>query len=193
MCVTEVAIYWCLEEVNTCCGQPSWSSDWNGHCKQKLYHSVCHCAAKFYDFANFTEETETMCVCVRACVHASFYCQPYLRNQWSNSYHIWLSQSWQCITYLFFFTSSKSFNNMQDYADNTFVCVSEHHKDMLTFISLIASVFVRNLHSVVVSVSPSAQATWVLSRSTPFKKIYNNSHAASATPTSLKMCNINIF
>ena len=43
-------------------------------------------------------------------------------------------------------------------------------KDMLTFISLIALVFVMNLRSVVVSVLPSAQATWVTDRSNPFKK-----------------------
>ena len=54
---------------------------------------------------------------------------------------------------------------MQEYADNTFVRVL---KDMLTFISLTASVFVRNMRGVVVSISPSVQATRVHSRSNFF-------------------------
>ena len=67
------------------------------------------------------------------------------------------------------------------------VCVSvwEHREDTLTFISFTASMLVRSLNSVVVSVSPSTQATQV---PTHFLLFFNHSHAA--IPTSSKICHI---
>ena len=55
--------------------------------------SVCLRLCKLY---GRNRERVCVCVCVCLCVCLSFYCQPYLRNQWSNSYHIWHGD---CLSY----------------------------------------------------------------------------------------------
>ena len=104
-----------------------------------------------------------MCVCV--CL--SFRCQPYLRNRWSICYHIWYDD---CLSYenaSHIIILDLEWNNSAIWKNTpiTHLCgtsrSAQAHKDMLTHITLIASMFFRKTCGVWLSHSNLTQATWV--------------------------------
>ena len=105
------------------------------------------------------------CVCVSVCL--SFRCQPYLRNWWSICYHIWYDD---CLSYenaSHIIILDLEWNNSAIWKNTpiTHLCgtsrSAQAHKDMLTHITLIASMFFRKTCGVWLLHSNLTQATWV--------------------------------